>query len=79
MKTIATFESNVIALYDELEATLEATHAARNLSDAEILCVLGNMVCAIARDSGVSCETFVQTMEMTYLQDNPTPANQSLH
>tara|TARA_R110000744_G_C19301062_1_gene555723 strand:- start:861 stop:1097 length:237 start_codon:yes stop_codon:yes gene_type:complete len=64
------FEKNVIDLYDELSSALEAADEKRNLSHAEVLCVLGNMACAAARDSGLSREVFIATMEMAYMTES---------
>ena len=64
------FEKNVIDLYDELSSALEAADEKRNLSYAEVLCVLGNMACAAARDSGLSREVFIATMEMAYMTES---------
>jgi|TARA_R110000744_G_scaffold101439_2_gene195532 hypothetical protein len=61
------FEKNVLDLYADLAAALEAADEDRNLSRAEVLCVLGNMACAAARDSGLSRETFIATMELAYM------------
>jgi hypothetical protein len=36
------FEKNVLDLYEDLAAALEAADEDRNLSRAEVLCVLGN-------------------------------------
>jgi hypothetical protein len=66
-RNFTNFQHNVLELYEDLAAALEAADEERSLSHAEVLCVLGNMVCAAARDSGLSREVFLATMEMTYM------------
>jgi len=70
MHNFKEFEKNVLDLYDEISAAIEAADEQRNLSHAEVLCVLGNMACAAARDSGLSREVFIATMEMAYITES---------
>ena len=66
-RNFTNFQRNVLELYEDLAAALEAAEEERDLSHAEVLCVLGNMACAAARGSGLSREVFLATMEMTYM------------
>ena len=77
MKTFEDFEKTILDLYDEIQATVERLEEEKGASRAEIMCVLGNMLADAARDSGVSKENFLRTMEVTWMQDSDEPP--SLH
>ena len=71
MKTFEDFEKTILDLYDEIQATVERLEEEKGASRAEIMCVLGNMLADAARDSGVSKENFLRTMEVSFLQGMP--------
>ena len=71
MKTFEDFEKTILYLYDEIQATVERLEEEKGASRAEIMCVLGNMLADAARDSGVSKENFLRTMEVSFLQGMP--------
>lgn len=71
MKTFEDFEKTILYLYDEIQATVERLGEEKGASQAEIMCVLGNMLADAARDSGVSKENFLRTMELSFLQKRP--------
>ena len=77
MKTFEDFEKTILDLYDEIQATVERLEEEKGASRAEIMCVLGNMLADAARDAGVTKETFLRTMELTWMQDTDEPP--SLH
>ena len=77
MKTFEEFEKNMLDFYDEIQATIERLEEEKGASRAEIMCVLGNMIADAARDAGVTKEKFMQTMEVTWMQDSDEPP--SLH
>ena len=77
MKTFEDFEKTILYLYDEIQATVERLGEEKGASQAEIMCVLGNMLADAARDAGVTKETFLRTMEVTWMQDTDEPP--SLH
>jgi len=77
MKTFEEFEKNMLDFYDEIQATIERLEEEKGASRAEIMCVLGNMIADAARDAGVTKETFLRTMEVTWMQDTDEPP--SLH
>ena len=71
MKTFEDFEKTILDLYDEIQATVERLEEEKGASQAEIMCVLGNMLADAARDAGVSKESFLRTMELSFLQKRP--------
>ena len=71
MRTFEDFEKTILDLYDEIQATVERLEEEKGASRAEIMCVLGNMLADAARDSGVSKENFLRTMELSFLQKMP--------
>ena len=71
MRTFEDFEKTILDLYDEIQATVERLEEEKGASRAEIMCVLGNMLADAARDSGVSKENFLRTMEVSFLQGMP--------
>ena len=71
LKTFEEFEKNILDLYDEIQATIERLEEEKGASQAEIMCVLGNVLAAAARSAGVSRESFLQTMEVSFLQGMP--------
>jgi glutamine synthetase len=77
LKTFEDFEKTILDLYDEIQATVERLEEEKGASQAEIMCVLGNMLADAARDAGVTKETFLRTMEVTWMQDTDEPP--SLH
>jgi len=77
MKTFEEFEKVMLYFYDEIQATIERLEEEKGASRAEIMCVLGNMIADAARDAGVTKEKFMQTMEVTWMQDSDEPP--SLH
>ena len=77
MKTFEEFEKVMLDFYDEIQATIERLEEEKGASRAEIMCVLGNMLADAARDAGVTKEKFMQTMEVTWMQDSDEPP--SLH
>ena len=77
MKTFEEFEKNMLEFYDEIQATIERLEEEKGASRAELMCVLGNMLADAARDAGVTKETFLRTMEVTWMQDTDEPP--SLH
>ncbi|WP_339754804.1 hypothetical protein [uncultured Marinobacter sp.] len=77
MKTFEEFEKVMLDFYDEIQATIERLEEEKGASRAEIMCVLGNMLADAARDAGVTKETFLRTMEVTWMQDTDEPP--SLH
>ena len=77
MKTFEEFEKVMLYFYDEIQATIERLEEEKGASRAEIMCVLGNMLADAARDAGVTKEKFMQTMEVTWMQDSDEPP--SLH
>ena len=77
MKTFEEFEKVMLYFYDEIQATIERLEEEKGASRAEIMCVLGNMLADAARDAGVTKEKFLQTMEVTWMQDSDEPP--SLH
>ena len=77
MKTFEEFEKVMLYFYDEIQATIERLEEEKGASRAEIMCVLGNMLADAARDAGVTKETFLRTMEVTWMQDTDEPP--SLH
>ena len=77
MKTFEEFEKVMLDFYDEIQATIERLEEEKGASRAEIMCVLGNMLADAARDAGVTKEKFLQTMEVTWMQDSDEPP--SLH
>ena len=77
MKTFEEFEKVMLDFYDEIQATIERLEEENGASRAEIMCVLGNMLADAARDAGVTKEKFMQTMEVTWMQDSDEPP--SLH
>lgn len=77
MKTFEEFEKVMLYFYDEIQATVERLEEEKGASRAELLCVLGNMLADAARDAGVTKEKFLQTMEVTWMQDSDEPP--SLH
>ena len=77
MKTFEEFEKVMLDFYDEIQATIERLEEEKGASRAELLCVLGNMLADAARDAGVTKEKFLQTMEVTWMQDTDEPP--SLH
>lgn len=77
MKTFEEFESNILDMYDELQVVLERLEYEKGASHAEIICVLGNMLCSTARESGVSKENFLQAMEASYLQGAMLPPTET--
>ena len=66
MKTIDDFESDVVELYDELQSTLERVEDRREVTRAELMCVLAGMLCTTAKESGISSEELMWTMKMNY-------------
>ena len=66
MKTIDDFESDVVELYDELQSTLERIEDRREVTHAELMCVLAGMLCTTAKESGISSEELMWTMKMNY-------------
>ena len=77
MKTFEEFEKVMLYFYDEIQATIERLEEEKGASRAELMCVLGNMLADAARDAGVTKEKFLQTMEVTWMQDSDEPP--SLH
>ena len=77
MKTFEEFEKVMLDFYEEIQATIERLEEEKGASRAEIMCVLGNMLADAARDAGVTKETFLRTMEVTWMQDTDEPP--SLH
>jgi len=77
LKTFEEFEKVMLYFYDEIQATVERLEEEKGASRAELLCVLGNMLADAARDAGVTKEKFLQTMEVTWMQDSDEPP--SLH
>jgi|TARA_R110000868_G_scaffold97134_3_gene267203 hypothetical protein len=77
LKTFEEFEKVMLDFYDEIQATIERLEEEKGASRAEIMCVLGNMLADAARDAGVTKETFLRTMEVTWMQDTDEPP--SLH
>ena len=77
MKTFEEFEKVMLDFYDEIQATIERLEEEKGASRAELMCVLGNMLADAARDAGVTKEKFLQTMEVTWMQDSDEPP--SLH
>jgi len=77
LKTFEEFEKVMLDFYDEIQATIERLEEEKGASRAEIMCVLGNMLADAARDAGVTKEKFMQTMEVTWMQDSDEPP--SLH
>ena len=77
MKTFEEFEKVMLYFYDEIQATVERLEEEKGASRAELMCVLGNMLADAARDAGVTKEKFMQTMEVTWMQDSDEPP--SLH
>jgi len=77
MKTFEEFEKVMLYFYDEIQATIERLEEEKGASRAELMCVLGNMLADAARDAGVTKETFLRTMEVTWMQDSDEPP--SLH
>ena len=71
MKTFEDFEKTILYLYDEIQATVERLGEEKGASQAEIMCVLGNMLADAGRDAGVSKESFLRTMELSFLQKRP--------
>jgi len=71
MKTFEEFEKVMLDFYDEIQVTIERLEEEKGASRAEIMCVLGNMLADAARDSGVSKENFLRTMELSFLQKMP--------
>ena len=71
MKTFEEFEKVMLDFYDEIQATIERLEEEKGASQAEIMCVLGNMLADAARDAGVSKESFLRTMELSFLQKRP--------
>jgi hypothetical protein len=71
LRTFEDFEKTILDLYDEIQATVERLEEEKGASRAEIMCVLGNMLADAARDSGVSKENFLRTMEVSFLQGMP--------
>ena len=67
----------MLEFYDEIQATIERLEEEKGASRAELMCVLGNMLADAARDAGVTKETFLRTMEVTWMQDTDEPP--SLH
>jgi len=67
----------MLYFYDEIQATVERLEEEKGASRAELMCVLGNMLADAARDAGVTKEKFLQTMEVTWMQDSDEPP--SLH
>jgi len=70
LKTFKEFEKNIVELYDELQCVVEKIDDERGVSSAELICVLGNLLCATARDTGMGSEEFLHTMEISFLQTN---------
>ena len=66
LKTIDDFENGVVELYDELQATVERVEDKREVTHAELLCVLSGMLCAAAKESGVSSEELIWSMKINY-------------
>ena len=66
MKTIDDFESDVVELYDELQSTVERVEDRREVTHAELMCVLAGMLCTTAKESGISSEELMWTMKMNY-------------
>jgi len=77
LKTFEEFEKVMLYFYDEIQATVERLEEEKGASRAELMCVLGNMLADAARDAGVTKEKFLQTMEVTWMQDSDEPP--SLH
>ena len=73
MKTFEEFEKVMLDFYDEIQTTIERLEEEKGASRAEIMCVLGNMLADAARDAGVTKETFLRTMEVTWMQDTDKP------
>ena len=71
MKTFEEFEKVMLDFYDEIQATIERLEEEKGASRAELMCVLGNMLADAARDAGVSKESFLRTMELSFLQKRP--------
>ena len=71
MRTFEDFEKTILDLYDEIQATVERLEEEKGASQAEIMCVLGNMLADAARDAGVTKENFLRTMEVSFLQGMP--------
>lgn len=69
MKTIDDFENGVVELYDELQATVERVEDKREVTHAELLCVLSGMLCAAAKESGISSEELIWSMKINYEGD----------
>jgi len=81
LKTIEEFEGNVLELYDELQHVLETVQNKRTVSSAEVLCVLSSMLCTTARQSGITAEDFLWTLELNFLKngDMSFVENETLH
>jgi hypothetical protein len=58
----------MVSLYDEIRTVLEQSQHHLGVSDGEIICVLGNMVCTAARESGISRKDFLRSMDLNFLQ-----------
>jgi len=69
LKTIDDFENGVVELYDELQATVERVEDKREVTHAELLCVLSGMLCAAAKESGISSEELIWSMKINYEGD----------
>ena len=69
MKTIDDFENGVVELYDELQATVERVEDKRKVTHAELLCVLSGMLCAAAKESGISSEELIWSIKINYEGD----------
>lgn len=66
MQTFDEFSEAVVDTYDELKSFIEKLAARKDITRAEMLCVLSSMLCQVASDANVSEDEFLDCVKSNY-------------
>ncbi len=64
---IEEFSEGINLLNDAVQQAVEQVRKDRKVSNAELMCVLSGLLCALAVDCGVDHEDFMDSLSMNFL------------
>ena len=67
MKNIEDFVEGVTTLNDAVYKAVEEVRKDRKVSNAELMCVLSGLLCALAADCGMDHDDFLDSLSINFL------------
>jgi DNA-binding phage protein len=72
LKTMNDFAADVTALYDAVHAAIEETGTDREITNAEVMCVLSGLLCTVATEAGMSKEDLISSLSLNFACQDDT-------